>query len=312
VTRVLRAAAAALLAFALFVPAVLAASLPHTGRVLISTGGDVTIPVGDHADAVLVVNGSASIRGEVNTIVVIDGTADLLGARTETIVAVRSPVELGPDTVVLGDVMALDSAVHQTGNASVEGSVTDLATALIGVGAVLGPALALLWIGAGLAMVIAGLLVAGLASRQVREAETFISREPFQTIGVGILGVIAIPLASFVLMATVIGAPLGFGILFEVLPLAAFVGYIVGATWLGDRILRQAGSEQARAKPYLAAVIGLVVLAAVAIVPVVGILSMLMSLVGFGALLRVATRALRSHAAAQPMVGGPMSAPSAS
>jgi hypothetical protein len=188
VTRLLRGAAVALLALALFVPAVLAASLPHNGRVLISTGGDVTIPAGEHADVVVVVNGTATIEGEVNTIVAIDGAATLAGARTETVVAVRSPVELGPDTVVLGDVMALDAAVHQTGNAVIQGSVTDLATVLIGIGAVLAPALMLLWIGMGLATVIAGLLVAGLASRQVRDAELLISREPLQTIGIGILG----------------------------------------------------------------------------------------------------------------------------
>jgi hypothetical protein len=188
VTRLLRGAAVALLALALFVPAVLAASLPHNGRVLISTGGDVAIPAGEHADVVVVVNGTATIEGEVNTIVAIDGAATLAGARTETVVAVRSPVELGPDTVVLGDVMALDAAVHQTGNAVIQGSVTDLATVLIGIGAVLAPALMLLWIGMGLATVIAGLLVAGLASRQVRDAELLISREPLQTIGIGILG----------------------------------------------------------------------------------------------------------------------------
>jgi hypothetical protein len=312
VTRLLRGAAVALLALALFVPAVLAASLPHNGRVLISTGGDVAIPAGEHADVVVVVNGTATIEGEVNTIVAIDGAATLAGARTETVVAVRSPVELGPDTVVLGDVMALDAAVHQTGNAVIQGSVTDLATVLIGIGAVLAPALMLLWIGMGLATVIAGLLVAGLASRQVRDAELLISREPVQTIGIGILGVIAVPVVAFVLIATVIGAPLGVGILFAILPLAAFVGYIVGAIWIGEWVLAQTSSRQVHEKPYLAAVIGVLVLAAVAIVPILGIVSVIASLFGFGAVIRLASRALRSPTTTPPMPVGPVSAPSPS
>jgi hypothetical protein len=49
VNRILGAAAGLLLALLLLVPAVAAAdpSLPHTGRVLISTEGDVTVPAGD-------------------------------------------------------------------------------------------------------------------------------------------------------------------------------------------------------------------------------------------------------------------------
>lgn len=302
-------AGAILLATFLFVPVVLADSLPHTGRVLISTGGDVVLPAGEHADAVVVVNGTATIRGEVNTVVAIDGSAHLLGARTETVVAVRSPVELGRGTVVLGDVMALDSAVHQTGNAAIKGEVTDLASVLIGIGAVLAPALLLVWIGVGLATIFAAMLVAGLASRQVREAETLISRQPGQTIGIGLLGVIAIPLVAFALIATIVGAPLGVGILLQVLPLAAFIGYIVGAIWIGDWILLRMGPERIREKPYLAAVIGVVVLGAVAVVPILTLLSMIASLFGFGAVIRLAARALLSHAAPQPMQGGPMSAP---
>ncbi len=168
-------AGAMLLSLVLFVPVALAADpFPHTGRVLVSTGGDVTVPEGEHADVVIVVNGTATIRGEVNTIVVIEGAANLLGARTETLFAVRSPVELGPGTVVVGDVVRIDSLVHQTGNAQIRGQVTDMVTVLIGIGSVLAPALLLLWIGFGLATIVVGLLLAGLASRQVRDAEILI------------------------------------------------------------------------------------------------------------------------------------------
>jgi hypothetical protein len=80
-------AGALVIALLLLVPAVLAAEpLPSTGRVLISTEGDISVPAGQHADLVVVVNGTATIEGEVNTIVAVDGTAILTDARTETVI----------------------------------------------------------------------------------------------------------------------------------------------------------------------------------------------------------------------------------
>ncbi|HEX5823452.1 MAG TPA: hypothetical protein VFY18_03240 [Candidatus Limnocylindrales bacterium] len=303
-------AGAILIGFLLFVPAVLAADpFPHTGRVIMSTQGDVTVPAGEHADVVFVVNGTATIQGEVNTIVAIDGAANLLGARAETIVAVRSPVEIGAGSVVVGDVMTIDSLVHRTGDGVVQGEVADVATALIGIGAVLGGALFLIWIGFGLAMIVGGLLLAGLASRQVREAETLISREPALTLGVGIVGLFAFPLVAILLIVTVIGAPLGVGILLQVWPLVAFLSYLVGGIWIGDWMLRQTSPERVRERPYLAAVLGVVLLEVMALVPILALVAMIASLFGFGSVLRLSLRTLRSRSVSRPTVAGPMPAP---
>jgi hypothetical protein len=303
-------ATAMLLSLVLFVPVALAADpFPHTGRVLVSTRGDVTLPAGEHADVIVVVNGTATIRGQVNTIVVVDGAADLLGARTETLVAVRSPVELGPGTVVQGDVMTVESTVHRTGSGQVQGQTTDMAAALVGIGAVLAPALFLLWIGFGLATIVAGLLLAGLAARQVRAAEGLISQEPVLTLAAGILGAIVIPIVAFLLIASLIGAPLGIGILLEALPLVAFVGYLIAGIWLGELVLQRTSPERVRERPYLAAFIGVLILQAVAVVPVLAIVTMFASLFGFGALLLLSFRTLRSHTVSTTSVAGPMPAP---
>jgi hypothetical protein len=309
--RLVGIAGAALIVLLLVVPVALAANpWPHTGRVLISTGGDITLPAGEQADAVVVVNGTATIRGEVNTVVAIDGAANLLGARTETVVAVRSPVEIGPGTVVEGDVMTLDSLVHQTGDAQVQGQVTNLAAILIGIGAVLAPALLLIWIGFGLAMIVAGLLLAGLASRQVREAEALISHEPVQTLAAGIVGLFVFPLVAVLLIATLIGAPLGVGILLLAWPLVAFVGYLIAGIWIGNWMLRRTAPERIDERPYLAAVVGLIVLSVLAIVPVLAVVVMIASLFGFGAVILLSVRTLRSHTTtSQPTVAGPMPAP---
>lgn len=298
-------AAATVVAMLLLVPTVLAAGpLPHTGRVLLSTGGDITLPAGEHADAVIVINGTATIRGEANTVVAIDGAATLLGARTESIIAVRSPIEIGPDTVVQGDVMALDSLVHQTGNAEVSGGVKDLASFLFGVGLVLAPALVLLWIGFGLAGIAAGVLLAGVAARQVRDAETLIGEEPGQTLVAGIVGLVAIPIAAILLIVTVVGAPLGLGILLMGWPLLALIGYLVAGIFVGHWALRQTARTHEGERPYLAAAVGVLILEALAIVPVLSLVVAIASLFGFGAVLRLSLRSLRSRPSSQPSVPG--------
>jgi hypothetical protein len=291
--RLFVAGASLLLLFLLLVPATIAADseLPHNGRVLISTEGDITVPAGDHVDAVVVVNGTATVAGEVNTIVVVDGSIVLSGT-TETIVAVRSPVSLGPDSVVTQDVMKIDSLVTKTGNAQIQGTIRDIGTEITGVGFFLGPVMILLFFGFALAAIVAGLLLAALAARQVRAAEEIISREPIQTFATGFIGAIAPAILIFGLFVTVVGAPLALGILFGLWPAVAFVGYLVAGIWVGDGILRRTSPETTRERPYLAAVIGLIVLQVLGIWPLV---TMIASMFGYGAILILAWRTFRGH-----------------
>jgi hypothetical protein len=297
----------AVVALLLFVAPAAAAdgALQHTGRVLIATEGDLTVPAGEHADVVLVVNGTATVAGAVNTVVVIDGTAVLDGATAETVVAVRSPVSLEAGTVVLGQVHKLDSVVTRHGDARVDGGVRDIGLDLAGIGLVLGPALVLLFIGASLVAVVAGLALAGLAARQVRVAERVISTEPVQAFVVGLAGVFLPILLVIALFITIVGAPLAFAILFGVLPAAAFVGYLIAGIWIGEWLLARLGPPRQRERPYLAAVIGVLVLQVLAIVP---LLSGIAGLFGYGALLIVVWRTFRGTPAPAPTLVPPPAA----
>jgi hypothetical protein len=305
--RLLTVAAALALCLVALAPAALAAEpMAQTGRVLISTQGDVSLPAGDQADVVVVVSGTADIQGEVNTLVVVDGTANLTNARLETVVAVRSRVEVGAGTVVLGEVQRLDATIHQAGDAEIVGGITDLAGVLTEFGAVLGPALVLLWLGFGLATIVAALAVAGLATRQVREAERLISAEPLVTGVTGLVSVLLLPVIAIALITTLIGAPLGVGFLIGVLPLVAFAGYLVAGIWIGDWILRRTAPGTRHERPYLAAVLGVLVLEVIAIVPILTVIVAIASIVGFGALVRLAIQAMRGTpqpyaAASRPM-----------
>ena len=251
-----------LLALGLVVPIALAANsaLPHTGRVLVSVNGDVALPAGEHADVVVVVRGTATINGEANVVVVVDGAANLVGATVDTVVGIRSPITLGPGTVVLGDVRTVDSTVTSDPTATVNGSIRDATGDLAGFGFALATGFLLLFVGFFIAVIAAALLVAALAARQVRAAETLISREPVKTFLVGVGGLVLIPIVAVLAIVTVIGAPLGLAILIGLWPLAGFVGYVVTAIWIGDWLLQRSVGDPAK-RPYGAAILGLVILA---------------------------------------------------
>ena len=308
--RLLAASAAIILSLGLAATALAAAPMGHTGRVVITTEGDVTIPAGEHADVVVVVKGAAHIQGEVNTLVVVEGTADLAGARIETVVAVTSSIEVGDGTVIYGELQQLDSSVHQTGNVEIAGGITDLSGWFFETAAVLAPALILLWLGFGLSTIVVALLLAALAARQVREAGRLISSDPLMTGLIGFLSIIAIPVAAILLMVTVVGAPLGLGVLFALLPLLAYAGYLTAAIWTGEWILRRTAQGPERERPFLAAVVGVVVLGALGLVPVLGLIVTVASLLGFGALIRIAFRTLRGTP--RPTAGLAAPVPSAS
>lgn len=307
--RIAGIAGAMLLLLLSLVPVVVAAdALPHSGRVLISIEGDVTLPAGEHADAVIVIGGTATIQGEANTVVAIDGAAELAAARVEDVIGIRSPVTLGAGTVVLGDVRTLDAPVQRLGTAVVEGEVRDLSLDLVGIGAVLAPALFLFTVGFALATIMAGLALAALAARQVRAAEEVIGKEPMAALVVGLLSLIVVPLVAVLSIVTVVGAPFGIALLIGLWPLTAFIGYLVAGIWTGEWMLGRFSPGVTRERPYLAAVLGLVLLQILAILPLVTAIA---SIFGFGALTILAWRTFRRRSVGSPASPRALATPAA-
>lgn len=280
-------------------------ALPHTGRVVTAFGGDLVIPAGEQADAVIVVHGHLDILGRVNTVIVIDGSAAVTGTTIESLIVVRGSATV-TNTHVLSDIRTLDGQVAQSG-VTLDGSVRGLEPDLVALGWAFGLGALLIWIGIGLATLAAGLLVAGLAGRQIRSTAAIIRREPLQAIGGGILGLIVPPLLTILLIVTVIGIPLGISVLLFVWPAMAFVGYIVAAVWVGEWALELTGGRVERERPYLATVIGIVLLFVFGIVP---LLTAILSFLGFGAVVVAGWRTVRGittppvfHPTAAPLAG---------
>ena len=98
----------------------------------------------------------------------------------------------------------------------------------------------------------------------------------------------------------------GLAFLLIVLPTAAYVGWLVAAIWLGDWILIQTRGAPEPERPYLAAVIGVIVLGIASLLPPI---SAIASLFGFGAVLLLGWKTFR-HEPLVPQTSARGAAPS--
>lgn len=287
-------AASVAILLALFAPAALAAEpVTTTGSVVVSVNGTVDVPAGDRLDAVVVVDGSARIGGDVGTVVIVAGSATFSDATVGSLTVVNGSAELQDGTTVLGDVRTFHGSVTQDTGSTVLGSVRALDGDVAAFAILLVPLFLLLFIGLVIAGFVAALLVATFGARQVRESEALISGRPGPVLVAGIVGTVALPALAFLLMATVIGAPVGFGLLFVLLPALAFLGWIVAAIWIGDWLVASIRGAREPGRPYLAVVLGVTALGLAGIIPFV---SAIATLFGFGAVLLAAWRVLRPEA----------------
>jgi hypothetical protein len=300
---------AILLVAAFGAPVVLAADeeLPTTGRVVMAFGGDIAVPAGEQADVVFVANGDADIAGTVNTLTVIDGNATLRAATVEHVFIISGSLALEDGSTVLGDVRSIESTVTQAEGTEIAGEVKGVDAELIALGAFLGPALLLFAIGLLVASLVAGLLLVAVGTRQVRAAEQVIATEPLKVFGTGLFAAILIPILAIAAIVTIVGAPLGLGVLLGALPLLAFVGFLVGGIFLGEELLGTR-KEPSAARPYRGALLGIFLLQVIGLVPFVGgLATAVASILGLGAILLLGWRTVRGTGAGQPTA--PTSAP---
>jgi len=285
-----------LLAF--FAPVALAAGpVTSTGSVVVSVNGTVDLPVGTAVNTVVVVDGDATISGDADTIVVIAGSATISGATVDELVVIDGRADLLAGTTV-GDVSTWRATVTRDPGAAIIGRTTSFETDLAALAIVLVPLMLAFTIGLAIAAIAAALVVAAFASRQVREVEALITTRPGHSLVAGIIGSIALPVIGVLLVVSVIGAPIGFALLFGILPVAGFLGWLIAAIWVGEWLLARGSGQREPGRPYRAAVVGVIVLAVASILPFV---SGIATLFGFGALLLAAWRVLRPQ---QPELPG--------
>ena len=131
---------------------------------------------------------------------------------------VNGGAALEAGTTVTGDVRTLDGTVSQAPGATIGGTVSSLDADLAALGVLLVPVFVLLLLGMGIATIALALLVAAFAARQVRSVGSLIAQEPGPVLVAGIVGAVALPILAMLLIATVVGAPIGLAMLSSCCP----------------------------------------------------------------------------------------------
>ena len=281
-------------------PGAAAAQGGGVSGLLVRVQGDVVVGDGESADLVLVINGDAEVRGRAAAVVVLGGTARLVGARVGHLVVVRGAAELGRGTVVEGDVWLTLARLDQAPGATVEGAV-HRGVARFGWGwLAVSPLLSV-----GLAVLVVGvaLLAVALGAGRMRRAVAGLTGDAWGALAWALVLFVVVPGAAALAYFTVVGLPASLVVLGLLLPVAGLAGFAVAGLRLGTWVLRSRA-----VRPYGAAALGSLLLLAVGLVPVAGqVLVVMAAALGAGALARTFGRQVGSatEAPAAENPGGP-------
>ena len=272
------------------------------GSVLIGIQNDVSLSAGQEADAVVVVKGAAIIEGTTRAVVMIDADVTIsgAGASVDGIFAVGGSLTIDDGATVM-DVAYANTTLDISPLANVDGEgfnniQTDLAGAVGWIAAALIIVLIFIWIGFGLAMLVAALFVIAFGTSQARRAAFNIGNDILKTLVVGLLALIVPWIVISLLAVTIVGIPLAIGLTF-LWAVVAFLGYIVVGLWIGERILSRARTAH---RPYGAAFLGVLILMLLGWIPLVTPVALWF---GIGAVTLAGWRVLRGRPPMAPGYG---------
>ncbi|HTB69250.1 MAG TPA: RDD family protein [Steroidobacteraceae bacterium] len=304
----------------------------HNGNDLVSIGHDAMVPEGGQRDSVVAVFGSASNYGTANQDVVsvfgnttvkgpTDGSAVAVlgnvsvdGDVGEDVVAVLGNVDLGPHAHVHGHVVSVLGTVNQDPAAIVDRGLErvlpeNIATAegirnwvghglMVGRPLVIGSGLRWLWT-LSLALLAVYVILALLFRDAAEHCIATLNDNPGKSLLTAFLAVLLTPLMMFLLAVTLIGIPL-IPIFLVTLFVAGLFGKATVLGWIGGRCLglRQG---QTSVHPALAVLLGGIVVMLAYLVPVLGfVVYILLSMIGYGAVLYALLNRMRRSRAAAP------------
>ncbi|MGD9889731.1 MAG: hypothetical protein AB7R89_13300 [Dehalococcoidia bacterium] len=258
--------------------------------VLIRVNGPVQIAAGEAAQGIVVISDNAVIDGTVEFLVVIDGDATITGTVEESVIMVNGTVTLMDGARVGEDVLLYNADAVEEAGAAVAGGIHDEWGGFnISRGIWFG-----FWASMTVAVVAAGLLFAAVGGRQLLGAATGFTGHLGPTLLTALVLWVGMPVLAVFLMATVIGIPLGFGIVLFFLPALWFIGYLVAGAAVGMLLVKTRGGLNDH--PYLAVLVGVLIFQVIALVPFVGgTVAFVAGLIGAGALAYRAWTAFRGR-----------------
>lgn len=276
-------------------PTVVGAQTEDDQGVLIRVNGDALLAEDQDAGLALLVRGRLVVNGTAKTVVVVNGTAVLDGATVDTLVVVRGRAVLREGTVITGDVWLTDTTLERADGVRIDGTVRRNAGGGVLVGLwILGIIIA---IGLGVLAILGALTFAAVAPGTARRAGAAIRHSFGRVVLAGLVLWLAVPIVGGLLFATIIGVPTAIAIWLGLLPIMAFLGYIVTGIWLGELIVARDGGE---GHPYLASFVGVLLLVIAGIIPGLGgLIGFLAALLGGSALALLGWRGFRGTGEAE-------------
>jgi hypothetical protein len=255
--------------------------------------GPVVVGSTETVSNVVAFDGSVTIRGRVTSdVVAFNGDVRVPGGRVGgDLTALNGQIFLGPRAVVGGDLNWRDTRPVIAPGARVAGDVNEFQW---DVSPWSGFAWALLfWLAQTVSVLVLGVILIALWPRGFDALAAAWRRSPGPVVGWGALLLIGLPIAAVIALASLVGIPLGIGLLLALLPLWA-VGYVAGTFVLGRLIARDAGR-------LLAFLVGLLIVQVLALIPFLNVLvAIVVVAIGLGTLIVAAWRANRPEAAAAP------------
>ena len=299
----------------------------HKGNENVVIGSDVEVKAGETVDEVVVIDGSARIRGQTrHDVVVIRGTLEVEGKVGGDAVVVLGNIKVRTNATIKGDAVAVLGGVQVQTNASVGGDVVglggkteiaegavvsgDVVPINLGVGKLslpkwlerwfmeggmklrpLPPRLGWAWAVVG-GFFVFYLLIALALPRPVQACVEELARRPATTFLLGLLTKVLLPLVLLILVVTLVGlfvVPFVLAALF----LGALVGKVAVLQWLGSRLGARFGRERIQ-QPLVTFLLGFVLVTLLYMVPVLGLATFLvLGVWGLGAAVTAAAGGLR-------------------
>jgi cytoskeletal protein CcmA (bactofilin family) len=229
------------------------------GKSLVVLSGNALVPARANIDNVVVFDGAVVVDGHVaGTVVAFNGSVTIDGTVVRDVVVFHGVLRVGSGAQVGGSVYADDRMIDP--RAQVSGTVNGLSssawipsTFMIGF---------VVWLAVAISVLVLGLLLLWLVPRGADAAVGVARTAVGPAIGWGLAIVIGLPMLSVAAMATLVGFPLGFGVLLGLILIFA-IGQTAGV-WVFGRVLIRGGS---RGKAFL---LGWAIVSAIALVPFAG------------------------------------------
>lgn len=257
-------------------------------------GGDYTLPAGQNVEVVIVIEGDALIEGTItDTLLIINGTATVRGTVEEDVVVIRGDL-IVESTGTVNDVSLIRSDITEQPGATILGDVEKTNWWFSpGFGYLVG---FLFYLAFTVFVIAAGLLFAAVGGKQLSLAAASMGQQTGRTILMGILAAIVLPIIAVAFLFTIVGIPIGIGILVFLVPVLWFLGYIVAGTWFGMLILGRQSRAGEGYHPYGEAALGLAILQAIGLIPGLWfVVFVLLGTWGTGAVVNMALSAARTR-----------------